>query len=193
MRIYPTREQFDELELDEPELEPIQCLRYLSALVSPRPYDLETVHPTRHIDLSRYKLTDDMDVIARLDSRTDLLTISPTEFEHLVRELFVAIGFKGWNTRETRDDGIDAVVFNSEPMVGGECIIQAKRIAPFRLSPSVHSPGASTTTRTPPRPSSSRPRTSQQKVKHSPTDLGEWSSSTGDTSKRYCTSTSAPT
>jgi restriction system protein len=127
MRIYPTREQFDELELNEPELEPIQCLRYLGALVSPRPYDLEAVHPTRHIDLSRYKLTDDMDVIARLDRRTDLLTISPTEFEHLVRELFVAMGFKGWNTRETRDDGIDAVVFNSEPMVGGECIIQAKR------------------------------------------------------------------
>jgi restriction system protein len=127
MRIYPTREQFDELELDEPELQPIQSLRHLSALVSPHPYDLEAVHPTRHIDLSQYKLTDDMDVIAGLDSRTDLLTVSPTEFEHLVRELFVAMGFKGWNTVETRDDGIDAVVWNPEPMVGGECIIQAKR------------------------------------------------------------------
>ncbi len=74
MRTYPTREQFGELELDEPELDPILAMRHLNALVSPHPYDLEAVYPAIDYDLSKYRLTDDMDVISGMDSRTDLLT-----------------------------------------------------------------------------------------------------------------------
>ncbi|MFF7216910.1 restriction endonuclease [Streptomyces sp. NPDC008238] len=53
--------------------------------------------------------------------------MDPTEFEHLVRRLFEAIGLKAWVTQASRDDGIDAVATNEDPIIGGLCIIQAKR------------------------------------------------------------------
>jgi hypothetical protein len=62
-----------------------------------------------------------------LTSRQDLLGITPIEFEQLVRRLFEAIGMDSWVTRMSWDDGIDAVATNSDPIMGGHCIVQAKR------------------------------------------------------------------
>jgi restriction system protein len=95
--------------------------------VSPHPYDLEAVRPVLQFDLSRYKFVDEMRVVAGLDSRPDLLALKPVEFEHLIRELFEAIGMKAWVTQASKDDGVDAVVVNEDPIIGGLCIIQAKR------------------------------------------------------------------
>jgi restriction system protein len=34
---------------------------------------------------------------------------------------------EGWTTEHTGDDGVDAVVINSDPMIGGLTIVQAKK------------------------------------------------------------------
>ena len=47
-----------------------------------------------------------MGVVTGLDSRHDLLTLKPVEFEHLTRELFEATGMQSWVTRASRDDGV---------------------------------------------------------------------------------------
>lgn len=65
--------------------------------------------------------------MAGLDSRTDLLDLKPVEFEHLIRELREAIGMKSWVTQASRDEGVDGVAVNEDPIVGGLCVIQAKR------------------------------------------------------------------
>jgi restriction system protein len=93
------REPFEDLVLDEPELDPVLCLRRLNAIVSPHPYDLEPVQPVVQFDLARFRLVEGMDVAAGLDSRLDLLEVDPLKFENLVRELFTAIGMKAWVTR----------------------------------------------------------------------------------------------
>lgn len=62
-----------------------------------------------------------------LDSRPDLLAMNPYEFERLIQRLVEAMGFKAWRTQSSRDDGIDAVAINESPLVGGLCVIQAKR------------------------------------------------------------------
>ncbi|MDX3078431.1 restriction endonuclease [Streptomyces sp. MI02-7b] len=121
------RDTFAELILDETELDPVLCLRHLNAIVSQHPYDLEPVRPVVTFDLSKYKFVDEIDIVAGLDSRPDLVALDPTEFEHLVRRLFEAIGLKAWVTQASRDDGIDAVATNEDPIIGGLCIIQAKR------------------------------------------------------------------
>lgn len=90
-------------------VEPAACLKRLNALVSPNPFDLEAVEPFIAFDLKRFRFTDDMDVIAGLDSRKNLLKLSPTEFEHLVRQLFVAMGAEAWTTIPSKDGGVDAV------------------------------------------------------------------------------------
>jgi restriction system protein len=122
-----SRDDFEDLVLDEPALDPVQCLRHLNAIVSQHPYDLEPVRPVVTFDLSKYKFAPEVDVVAGLDSRPDLMTLDPIEFEHLIRRLFEAYGMKAWVTQASRDDGIDAVATNEDPMTGGLCIIQAKR------------------------------------------------------------------
>jgi restriction system protein len=111
------------------ELDPLACLRKLNALVSNHPYDLEAVRPVVDFEalLTRYKFVEGMDAVAGLDSRRDLLDMTPTEFEHLVRQLFEKMGMKAWNTQASKDDGVDAVATNEDPVFGGLCIIQAKR------------------------------------------------------------------
>jgi restriction system protein len=125
---HATRPAFEEIVLDEPELDPVACLRgYLNAVVSPHPFDLEAVRPVVQFDLSKYKFVEEMDVVAGLDARMDLLQLKPVEFEHLIRQLFEAIGMKSWVTQASRDEGVDGVAVNEDPIVGGLCIIQAKR------------------------------------------------------------------
>jgi restriction system protein len=108
-------------------VEPAACLKRLNALVSPNPFDLEAVEPFIAFDLKRFRFTDDMDVIAGLDSRKNLLNLSPTEFEHLVRQLFVAMGAEAWTTIPSKDGGVDAVATSKNLFFGGVCLIQAKR------------------------------------------------------------------
>lgn len=122
-----SRDKFDELELDEPELDPVLCLRALNAIVSPHPFDLEAVRPVIQFDLSRYKFVDEVDVVAGMDARHDLLTLTPGEFEHLIRRLFEAAGMKAWVTQQSKDEGVDAVAVVEDPLMSFTCVIQAKR------------------------------------------------------------------
>jgi restriction system protein len=108
-------------------VEPAACLTRLNALVSPNPYDLEAVEPFIAFDLKRFRFTDDLDVVAGLDSRPNLLKLTPTEFEHLVKQLFVAMGAEAWTTIPSKDGGVDAVATSKHLFFGGVCLIQAKR------------------------------------------------------------------
>jgi restriction system protein len=121
------REQFEQLLLDEPGLDPVRCLHHLQARVSPNPYDLEAVTPIVNFDLERFKLVDEAGALAGLDSRTDLMAISPYEFEQLIQKLFLAMGYQSWRTQNSRDDGVDAVAVRDDIAIGGVCVIQAKR------------------------------------------------------------------
>lgn len=139
LSVQAMRDAFAEIVLDEPELDPKACLKaYLNALISPHPYDLEPVEPVLKFDLSKYKFVEEMDVIAGLDSRPDLLALTPGEFEHLTRRLFEAMGMKSWKTQDSKDDGVDAVAVNEDPVVGGLCIIQAKRYSKIVGVEAVH-------------------------------------------------------
>ena len=139
LSVHADRDDFSEIVLDEPELDPTVCLRgYLNAVMSQHPGELEAVKPVLQFDLSRYKFVDEMSIIARLDSRPDLLALKPVEFEHLIRELFEAIGLKSWVTQSSKDEGVDGVAVNEDPIVGGLCIIQAKRYSKIVDLESVH-------------------------------------------------------
>ncbi|WP_198663903.1 restriction endonuclease [Jiangella endophytica] len=120
-----TREQFGDLVLTR--LDPRECLRHLNAVVSPHPWDLEAVPPIFDPDLSRYRLVEPQDAAAVLDGRPVVLRLRPVEFEHLVRQLFEAMGMRAWATRASGDDGVDAVAVNTDPIMGGVCVVQAKR------------------------------------------------------------------
>jgi restriction system protein len=95
--------------------------------VSPNPFDMESVEPFITFDLRRFRFADDLDTIADLDSRRNLLKLTPTEFETLVKKLFVAMGAEAWQTIPSKDGGVDAVATSRHLFFGGVCLIQAKR------------------------------------------------------------------
>ncbi|MEV6105849.1 restriction endonuclease [Streptomyces sp. NPDC051940] len=126
------REEFEDLVLTQ--VDPRACLKRLRSLISPNPYELEPVRPLVTFDLSKFRLMDSLDVVAGLDSRPVLMDLTPTEFEHLIRQLFEAIGLDSVNTQPSKDEGVDAIAMNTDPVMRGLCIIQAKRtknVVPF--------------------------------------------------------------
>jgi restriction system protein len=126
------REEFGHLVLTQ--VDPRACLKRLRSLISPNPYELEPVRPLVTFDLSKFRLMDSLDVVAGLDSRPVLIDLTPTEFEHLIRQLFEAIGLDSVNTQPSKDEGVDAIAMNTDPVMRGLCVIQAKRtknVVPF--------------------------------------------------------------
>jgi restriction system protein len=119
------RSSFADLQLAA--VEPAACLKHLNALVSPNPFDMEAVEPFIAFDLKRFRLVEGAEEMSDLDSRRNLLRLSPTEFEKLVKDLFVAMGAEAWRTVPSKDGGVDAVATSKNLFFGGVCLIQAKR------------------------------------------------------------------
>jgi restriction system protein len=121
-----SRETFSGLVLDR--LDPESCLKYLKAIVSPHPYDLEPVEPVIQFQQAKYRFAEPVDALAGIDSRPDLLKMDWYKFENLIRQLFEAMGLEVLVTQSSRDEGIDAVAYNKTDIVHqAEILIQAKR------------------------------------------------------------------
>lgn len=123
------REEFPREESLE-NVDAVQCLIRLKAIVSHHPYAVEPIEPVLVFDLTKYAFVDGLDAVATLDSRPNLMDMSPTNFEHLVRQLFEAQGAEGWTTTQSNDDGVDAVILNRSNLIGGLAVVQAKRYRP---------------------------------------------------------------
>jgi restriction system protein len=121
-----SRTTFAELVLDQ--LDPASCLKYLKAIVSRHPYDLEAVEPVIEFQKAKYRFAESVDALAGIDSRPDLLAMDWYKFENLIRQLFEAMGLEVRVTQSSRDEGIDAVAYNKTDIVHqAEILIQAKR------------------------------------------------------------------
>lgn len=118
----------DELEaIDLAAVDPVSCLKHLNAAVSRNPAETLPVRPIASVDKSDVRFIGASDLIGELDSRPNLMELSPTEFESLVQNLFEKMGLDTRQTRASRDGGVDAVAFDPRPIIGGKIVIQAKR------------------------------------------------------------------
>jgi restriction system protein len=120
-----TRDEFTALNLAK--VDPAACLQHLNALVSKRPEALAPVRPVLEFDMVDKRFVDEVDVLADLDHRPNLLKLTPTEFESLIQNLFTKMGLDTKQTRPSRDGGVDCVAFDQRPIFGGKVVIQAKR------------------------------------------------------------------
>ncbi|OLE21422.1 MAG: hypothetical protein AUG49_22130 [Catenulispora sp. 13_1_20CM_3_70_7] len=120
-----TRDEFTALNLAK--VDPATCLQHLNALVSKRPEALAPVRPVLEFDMVDKRFVDEVDVLADLDHRPNLLKLTPTEFESLIQNLFTKMGLDTKQTRPSRDGGVDCVAFDQRPIFGGKVVIQAKR------------------------------------------------------------------
>ncbi|MEV4267340.1 restriction endonuclease [Kribbella sp. NPDC049584] len=134
------RTQFDSLLLDR--VQPQECLRHLNALVSQHPFELEPVEPLVEFDRSRLAFIEGLSMVSGLDARPDLMAMSPTEFEHLIRELFDADpsidSVESLVTRQSDDGGVDGVIYIKQPFGRSMTVVQVKQYARSRALGPVH-------------------------------------------------------
>jgi restriction system protein len=66
-------------------------------------------------------------VLETLDTRPNLMELTPSEFESLITNLFEQVGLDTKLTQASRDGGVDCVAYDARPILGGKVVIQAKR------------------------------------------------------------------
>jgi|SRR5215831_2656839 len=94
-------------------------------------YETAPVMPSLRLQTEDRRFVEARETIAKLAKGENLAAMDWEDFEHLVRELFerefAAIGAEVKITRASRDQGVDAVIFDPDPLRGGKIVVQAKR------------------------------------------------------------------
>ena len=85
-----TADTFRNLKLSQ--VQPEQCLRSLKASVSRSPTELLPVKPLVELDMVDPRFVATTDVLSGLDSRPNLMDLTPNEFEGLITNLFAEMG-----------------------------------------------------------------------------------------------------
>jgi restriction system protein len=77
------------------------------------------------------RFVDSKEVMGKLSSEQNLASMDWEDFEHLCRELFERVfasnGAEVKVTQASRDQGVDAVIMDPDPIRGGKMVVQAKR------------------------------------------------------------------
>jgi restriction system protein len=120
-----TREIFEGLDLSQ--VDPVACLKALNASLSKSPAELAPVRPILEFKMVDPRFIEERDVISTLDQRTNLMDLSPSDFESLITNLFEKMGLETRQTQASRDGGVDCVAYDPRPIFGGKVVIQAKR------------------------------------------------------------------
>jgi restriction system protein len=117
------------------QVHPVECLTKLAAQLSPSPEELSPVQPILAQAFFDAPYIEEMDMLASLDSRPNLLDLTPEEFEHLVANLFSKLDrpLEVKPTRRSGDGGFDCVVRDPDPIFGGIVVVQARRYDPAKL------------------------------------------------------------
>jgi restriction system protein len=116
-----TKRQFVEIDLRKVHLS--SCLRNLGAQLTQNSTDLVPIRPI--IEDKRFVMQ--ADLLSEVESRPNIMDLSPFEFETLVSNLFGKMGLESKLSRSSRDGGVNAVAFDKRPVLGGKVVIQAKR------------------------------------------------------------------
>ena len=90
--------------------------------------DRSPIIPILRYDKNDKRFVESKDI--DINQGTNLAAMHWEDFEHFVRELF-ELEFSGNGsevkvTRASRDGGVDAVIYDPDPLRGGKIIIQAK-------------------------------------------------------------------
>ena len=120
-----TRDEFEKLDLRH--VDPIACLKRLNATVSRSPSELVAVKPIIELNMADPRFIQESDVLSELDTRPNLMELTPGEFENLITNLFQRMGLETKLTQASRDGGVDCVAFDPRPVLGGKVVVQAKR------------------------------------------------------------------
>ena len=120
-------------ELQPGYFEPKACFRHLAGIATPNIKDAGPIRPIFTLDANDNRIVQSRDVASFLDNEANLATMPWEDFEQLVRQLFewefAHHGIEVKATRASRDRGVDAIMYDPDPIRGGKFVLQAKRYA----------------------------------------------------------------
>ncbi len=123
------REEF--LALNLRDVDPRACFKKLKGVASARLHNLVAVAPILSMSREDKRFVSSHAVADSIEQGDNLAAMDWEDFEHLIRELFEkefsGVGGEVKVTRASRDGGVDAVIFDPDPLRGGKTVVQAKR------------------------------------------------------------------
>lgn len=129
LSVIAKRADFEDLDLSRVDAK--QCFKRFKGISA---HDLSTLTPIPPLMVMKKedkRFIDSYNVISDINVGENLAAMDWRDFENLIRELFEkefsADGSEVKITRTSKDGGVDAVVFDPDPIRGGKIIIQAKR------------------------------------------------------------------
>lgn len=124
-----SKDEFTKLNLRN--VDPKACFRSLKGVANSNLYSFTPITPILKIDQVEARSANSNSVVAGMQVGDNLATMDWEDFEHRIRELFEKefsdTGSEVKVTRASRDGGIDAVIFDPDPLRGGKIVIQVKR------------------------------------------------------------------
>ena len=112
-------------------LDPKACFRHLKGISTPSVEQVAPVRPIFVMDTNDERIVENRDVAEQMEPEANLAAMPWEDFEQLVRQLFEwEFGRNGVEvkvTRASRDRGVDAIMFDPDPLRGGKYVLQAKR------------------------------------------------------------------
>jgi restriction system protein len=129
LSIQANKNEFEEINLAM--VEPKACFKKLKGVGSSKLHSLTPIPPLVKLEREDSRFTDSYSVVDDIDAGYNLASMDWQDFENLIREVFekayTETGGEVKITQASRDGGIDAVVFDPDPLRGGKIVIQAKR------------------------------------------------------------------
>ena len=127
--IQAARESIESINFDR--IDVSECIKSLKGVYAGNLSLLAPVKPIMKVDREDKRFIESRNVLEGISSGDNLATMPWEDFEHLVRELFTKYfsgdGAEVKVTQSSRDGGVDAIAFDSDPIRGGKYVIQAKR------------------------------------------------------------------
>ena len=127
MSVFVRKEQFEGIDLDH--VDPKACFKSLKGVSAAKLSDITPVNPVLVLDKEDKRFIKNQDVST--NTGTNLASMDWQEFEQLVRQVLeMEFGKNGSEvkvTQASRDGGVDAVIFDPDPLRGGKIVVQAKR------------------------------------------------------------------
>lgn len=127
LSIQVDRNKFSQINLSQ--VESKACFKALKGVSAAKLVDISPITPILTFNKKDRRFVEGKDV--SVNQGTNLAAMHWEDFEHLVRELFeMEFGRNGGEVRVTqasRDGGVDAIIFDPDPLRGGKIVVQAKR------------------------------------------------------------------
>jgi len=129
LSVQARKQEFQKINLAR--VEPKACFKALKGIGSSTLHSLTPIAPVLQINRDDKRFVASHEIVGQLDERFNLAAMDWEDFEHLIRELFEKEFSKSGSevkvTQASRDGGVDAVIFDPDPIHGGKTVVQAKR------------------------------------------------------------------